>query len=348
MKAQRHAKRLGVEFLEKTAVIDVLKEGERAAGAIGFSMLDGSCRLLPLQSGDPGHRRSELPHPLDVERRPGRRDRGRLPGRGADAERRVRLLHAVRAQAEQGAAARSRGRALQRQGRLPLDVEARVRAGRRLHGRRRLVPGDDGRQRPDVHAQRRELAAPAHHQAHREGRSRRRRARVVDTVRRPRRFGAGSSPRRRRPTDAVRCPRCSRGYSASFRRSGWTTGWRRRSPVCTRSGNTATSGCAMAGAVPASPGRVRGKALTSSTWMGIRAAAAVARVREGSPGRASPTSTSPPLSSARSSPRCSGSPASSRSNWCARSRPAVAPVGYSIYKKKERLEEALGLVLQAR
>ncbi len=40
-------------------------------------------------------------------------------------------------------------------------------------------------------------------------------------------------------------------------------------------GNTATSGCAMAGAVPASPGRVRGKALTSSTWMGIRAAGAV-------------------------------------------------------------------------
>jgi succinate dehydrogenase/fumarate reductase flavoprotein subunit len=36
-------------------------------------------------------------------------------------------------------------------------------------------------------------------------------------------------------------------------------------------GNTATSGCAMAGAVPASPGRVRGKALTSSAWMGIRA-----------------------------------------------------------------------------
>ncbi len=47
MKAQRHAKRLGVEFLDKTAVIDVLKDGERAAGAIGFSMLDGTCRYLP-------------------------------------------------------------------------------------------------------------------------------------------------------------------------------------------------------------------------------------------------------------------------------------------------------------
>ena len=50
MKLQRHAKRLGVEFLEKTMVVDVLKEGERAAGAIGFSMLDGSCRIFPARA----------------------------------------------------------------------------------------------------------------------------------------------------------------------------------------------------------------------------------------------------------------------------------------------------------
>ena len=112
-------------------------------------------------------------------------------------------------------------------------------------------------------------------------------------------------------------------------------------------GNTATSGCAMAGAVPASPGRVRGKALTSSTWMGIRAAAAVLEYAKEVPVGRARRSMPRLLSSARSSPPCSGSPASSPSNWCARSRQAIAPVGYSIYKKKERLEEALGLVLEA-
>ena len=70
MKLQRHAKRLGVEFLEKTMVVDVLKEGERAAGAIGFSMLDGSCRIFRAKAVDPRERRPELPHPLHVERRP--------------------------------------------------------------------------------------------------------------------------------------------------------------------------------------------------------------------------------------------------------------------------------------
>ncbi len=51
MKVRRYAMKLGVDFLDKTAVIDVLKEGRpagrgRAAGAIGFSMLDGSCYLF--------------------------------------------------------------------------------------------------------------------------------------------------------------------------------------------------------------------------------------------------------------------------------------------------------------
>ena len=112
-------------------------------------------------------------------------------------------------------------------------------------------------------------------------------------------------------------------------------------------GNTATSGCAMAGAVPASPGRVRGKALTSSTWMGIRAAAAVvdyARgVTIGDPDADAAAAIKRQIFAPLERPTGSKPIASVREV-----QEAMAPVGYSIYKKKERLEEALGLVLQAR
>ncbi len=37
----RHAKKLGVEFMDKVAVVDLLTAGGRIAGAIGFSLLDG-------------------------------------------------------------------------------------------------------------------------------------------------------------------------------------------------------------------------------------------------------------------------------------------------------------------
>ena len=110
-------------------------------------------------------------------------------------------------------------------------------------------------------------------------------------------------------------------------------------------GNTATSGCAMAGAVPASPGRVRGKALTSSTWMGIRAAGAALEYVEGSRRSASRI-----VEAAAALKRQIFAPLQRQSGvepieLVREVQAAIAPVGYSIYKKKERLEEALDLVL---
>jgi succinate dehydrogenase / fumarate reductase flavoprotein subunit len=40
------AKKMGVQFTDKTAVIDLLKEDERVAGAIGFSVIDGTCHIV--------------------------------------------------------------------------------------------------------------------------------------------------------------------------------------------------------------------------------------------------------------------------------------------------------------
>ena len=42
----RRAIRLGVRFIDKTAVVDLLKDGSAVTGAVGFSVLDGTCLLL--------------------------------------------------------------------------------------------------------------------------------------------------------------------------------------------------------------------------------------------------------------------------------------------------------------
>ncbi|MBN2027524.1 MAG: FAD-dependent oxidoreductase [Actinobacteria bacterium] len=42
----RHAKKLECRFMDKTAIADLLSGGERASGAIGFGVEDGSCRLM--------------------------------------------------------------------------------------------------------------------------------------------------------------------------------------------------------------------------------------------------------------------------------------------------------------
>jgi succinate dehydrogenase/fumarate reductase flavoprotein subunit len=103
----------------------------------------------------------------------------------------------------------------------------------------------------------------------------------------------------------------------------------------------------MAGAVPASPGRVRGKALTSSVWMGITAAAAALEYA----GQVAIGRPDPDQAVARRAEiyapleRTQGI---SPMDLIRSVQAAMAPVGYSIYKKRERLEEALSLVLEAR
>lgn len=42
----RRAAKLGVRFIDKTAAVDLLKDGGPVTGAIGFSLLDGTCLLL--------------------------------------------------------------------------------------------------------------------------------------------------------------------------------------------------------------------------------------------------------------------------------------------------------------
>ncbi|HYD16771.1 MAG TPA: FAD-binding protein [Candidatus Nanoarchaeia archaeon] len=41
MKLAAHAKKLGVRFLDRTSVVDIVKEGEQVVGAVGFDVTDG-------------------------------------------------------------------------------------------------------------------------------------------------------------------------------------------------------------------------------------------------------------------------------------------------------------------
>ena len=42
----KHARKLGVRFMDRVEIIDLLKDGERVCGAIGFGMVDGACVVV--------------------------------------------------------------------------------------------------------------------------------------------------------------------------------------------------------------------------------------------------------------------------------------------------------------
>jgi succinate dehydrogenase/fumarate reductase flavoprotein subunit len=106
-------------------------------------------------------------------------------------------------------------------------------------------------------------------------------------------------------------------------------------------GNACYNGSGLPGAVPASPGRMRGSGLYGATFMGIRAGEAAA---------------SAPLAAAEVDPaqaeqllRDAFAPLERADGVSAMDlvhevQAAVNPVGYSIYKSEERMTEALGLV----
>ena len=108
-------------------------------------------------------------------------------------------------------------------------------------------------------------------------------------------------------------------------------------------GNACYNGSGLPGAVPASPGRMRGAGLYGATWMGIRAGESAARPcpparRRRRTRRRPRCSSTTPLAPLE---RADGVPAM---DLVKAVQYAVNPVGYSIYKSEERMSEALGIV----
>jgi succinate dehydrogenase/fumarate reductase flavoprotein subunit len=110
-------------------------------------------------------------------------------------------------------------------------------------------------------------------------------------------------------------------------------------------GNACYNGSGLPGAVPASPGRMRGAGLYGATFMGIRAGEAAAST--------SPAAAEVDVTQAEAllhdafAPleRTDGVPAMDLVRGV---QAAVNPVGYSIAKSEERMTEALGMVLDVK
>jgi succinate dehydrogenase / fumarate reductase, flavoprotein subunit len=346
MKAQRHAKRLGVEFLEKTAVIDILKEGERAAGAIGFSMLDGVCHIF--------------------------RSKAVILATGGQSYRILSMWNAARGD---GIAAAYRAGAQMRNAEFGSFMQlVNLRSKEPLLGaedalynaKGEFLSGWRGRFEPDVDSIAaavwyREMMAGngpivthndenwllQHTTKHTE-----KGGHVEDAPElwdRPKaeafwaRFLAKAAEADGRGPVSEVFPAILAELSPVRvdHRMATTV------PGLFAVGNTATSGCSMAGAVPASPGRVRGKALTSSTWMGIRASGAVLEYANEVPVGTPDAGQAATLKAGIFAP-LGRERGIEPMDLVRQVQAALAPVGYSIYKKKERMEEALALVEEAR
>jgi succinate dehydrogenase / fumarate reductase, flavoprotein subunit len=357
MKLQRYAKRLGVNFLEKTMVVDVLTEDGRAAGAIGFSLLDGACRILlakavVLASGGQSYRILSMWN--------GARGDGIAAAYRAGAQMRNAEFGAFMQLVNKG----SKEPLLGAEDAL---YNARGEFLSTWRTRVRQSPGSaEGEPDPDVDS----TAAAVWYREMMAGNGP-----VVthndenwllqNTTKHTEKGGHGDDapPLWSRPKAEAFWGRLLSKTAEIDGRGAVSEVFPailgELSPVRVDHhmattvpglfavGNTATSGSAMAGAVPASPGRVRGKALTSSTWMGIRAAgSALEYIAEVPVGRPDATEVDAlrrqifaPLA------RTSGvEPIAVVREVQA----AIAPIGYSLCKSKARLSEALGLVLRAR
>ena len=346
MKLQRHAKRLGVGFLEKTMVVDVLKENERAAGAIGFSMLDGSCCIFPakavvLASGGQSYRMLSM----------------------WSAARGDGIATAYRAGAQmRNVEFGSFMQLVNKRSKEPLlgaeDALYNARGEFVSTWRKELEPDVD----PVAGAvwYREMLAGNGPLVTHNDENWL-----LQNTTKHTEKGGHGDDA-----PDLWSRPKAEAFWARLLSKAAAADG---RGPVSEvfpgllaelspvrvdhqmattvpglyAVGNTATSGSAMAGAVPASPGRVRGKALTSSTWMGIVAAgSALEYVKQVPTGR-------PDVAAAAALKHRIFAPLTQEIGMrpvdlIRRVQSAMAPVGYSIYKHEDRLQEALGLVLEAR
>jgi succinate dehydrogenase / fumarate reductase flavoprotein subunit len=343
MKVQRYARRLGVDFLDKTMVVDLLKDGPRANGAIGFSLLDGTCRLF--------------------------RAKAVILATGGQSYRILSMWSGARGD---GIAAAYRAGAQMRNAEFGAFVQfINKRSKEPLLGAEDALYNANGvflstwrhEFEPDVDS----MAAAVWYREMMAGNGP-----IVThndenwllrhTTKHTEKGGHGDD------TLALwNRPKAEAFWARLLSKTAAVDG---RGPVSEvfpgivgelspvkvdhqmattvpglfAVGNTATSGSAMAGAVPASPGRVRGKALTSSVWMGIRAASAAL----GYAGEVPAADLDRDLVEVRRQELFAplGRPSGVAPMELVRAvQAAIAPIGYSIYKHRDRMDEALSIVL---
>ena len=241
---RKYARKLGVKFVDRTGMVDLLTDGGKVAGIVGYDIDKGTQVVMGAKSVVLGLRQPVLPGDAHVVAGARRGSGCCLPGRGQVRQLRVRLVLQLDLSRSLRVGHGRGVRALQRQGREHRPAHHQrgaPRYQRRQPGR--LVQEHGGRQRSYALPRGGEPAGAVHPlHARLPG--------LSTTGPMPTASGATSSstPSRSRPATWW-CP----VWWASSAGSGWTRTWLPLSPACSR---PVTWSCTVRG--PGAPRRSRG------------------------------------------------------------------------------------------
>ena len=343
----RHARSLGIRFIDKVAMVDLLRDGERVAGAVGFSLLDGTFHVIKAKATiiATGGQSFRILNMWSCQRGDG----AAMAYRAGAAMRNCEfgpMLQMVMKRSKQGILG-AEDALYDREGRFlsswrsPLDPDSDAWSG--IVWYREMLAGKG----PIItrHAENWILQ-----NINQEGESR-----------------GGADP----AAMAWSRPEHARYWRHLLEKTGHADGGRapeaevfpgiigELSPIQVDGhmrttvpgllaiGNACYTGSAIPGAIPAAPGRMRGSGLTGAVWMGIRAGeaalgdAAAAGSIDVDAGQveALKQRTYEPLA------RSVGEDPVSVLHAI---QSAFCPLGYSVYKRADRMEEALQILEQAK
>jgi succinate dehydrogenase/fumarate reductase flavoprotein subunit len=343
----RYARRLGVRFIDKVTITDLLKDGERVAGGIGFSLLDGTCHVVTANATivATGGQSFRIVNMWSCQRGDGAAAAYRAGAEMRNCEFGP-MLQMVMKRSKQGIlgaedALYNRNGEFLSSWRSPLDPDsdswsAIVWYKEMLAGRGPVVTrhaenwilqniNQEGEARGRADPAAMAWSRPEHHRYWR---------RLLEKT------GAadgGMAP------EAEVFPGIIGELSPIKVDHGMSTSVAGLFAL----GNACYNGSGIPGAVPAAPGRMRGSGLTGAVWMGVRAGdTALADATSASDAQVDPSQVEA-LKSQLYGPirRTVGEDPTEVLHSI---QAAFCPIGYSVYKRADRMEKALGLLEQVK
>ena len=342
---RRKAARAGVKFVDKVALTDLLKDGDRVVGALGFSVLDGTCHLIKAKAT--------------------------LIATGGDS---MRIMNMWSCQRGEGAAMAYRaGAALRNCEFAPMTEMLNVRSKQAILGAEDVMYNGKGEfisgWRSDRDSDSDALCSIAWYKEMLAGNGpitthNLENRLLLSTIRHAENLdGKGLDEQWIRPFHA-------KFWGTLMRKTVTADGGHKpvsevipgivgeHSPIQVDRemkttleglyaiGNASYTGSSMIGAVPP-PGRMRGSGLTGAIWTGIRGGESAVKYATGAP------AAEPDVLQAQASKQGTFGPAERSSgvsplDLVREIHKAYHPVGYCLWRSQERMEEALGMVLEAK
>ncbi|MBC7253213.1 MAG: FAD-dependent oxidoreductase [Actinobacteria bacterium] len=340
---RRRASELGCRFMDKTAIVELLKSGDRVTGAIGFDVRDGSCRLVLaratiLATGSQNYRVMPM---WSCGRGDGIAAAYRAGAcmRNAEFGSFVNMIHVASREVIFGAEDHmfnARGE----------DISSRYRPGIQ----------------PDICA----MSAVGWYLEHVEGRAPVR-VKAEENVlqigsevlfstdlvwKRPAAIAFWSrlweKARRAERESDHGMPEIMPGFIGEQSPVMVDHGMATTVPGLFAVGDVSYSGSAWTGAVPSPPGRIRGSGLMNAVWSACRGAASAVEYISGEGPGAGADASLAAESKERIYRPLGRERGVSALEMVRRVQQAVTPVRYSNWKREDRMREALGMVLEAK